>query len=104
MASAEDTDELDVSNMTLTALKGSTSETFVKALLAKAKYIPAVNYDDGVKMVLDGKENAMVTGRWMPWSPTTPSARPPSSAILGRPRLVVHTVDLRAPGYRLARQ
>jgi polar amino acid transport system substrate-binding protein len=60
LASAEDTDEIDVSNMTLTALKGSTSENFVKALLAKAKYLPADNYDEGVKMVLDGKVDAMV--------------------------------------------
>jgi polar amino acid transport system substrate-binding protein len=60
LAALEEVEEIDRSSLTIAALKGSTSETFVREVLAKTKYVGVDNYDAGVQLVLDGKADAMV--------------------------------------------
>ena len=47
-------------DVTLAALKGSTSQLFVERLTPKAKLVPTDDYDQAISMVLDGKVQAMV--------------------------------------------
>jgi polar amino acid transport system substrate-binding protein len=44
----------------LTALEGSTSQTFVEELIPEAKLITVQNYDQGIQMVIQGKAHALV--------------------------------------------
>ena len=46
--------------MKLTALRGSTSQYFVEQVLPKVQLVPAKDYDEAVKLVLEGKVNAMI--------------------------------------------
>lgn len=59
-AAVDEAGDLDVSEITLTALAGSTSQNFVEVLIPKAKLVTTKNYDEGVKLVLDGKADALV--------------------------------------------
>lgn len=52
--------DLNAPNMSFAALEGSTSETLVKSLLPRAKYVPVKNYDEAVKMLVEGKLDALV--------------------------------------------
>ena len=47
-------------DVTLAALKGSTSQLFVERLIPKAKLVPTDDYDQAIALVLDGKVQAMV--------------------------------------------
>jgi ABC-type amino acid transport substrate-binding protein len=60
IAALNDAEEIDRSSIKITALKGSTSEKFVNTILEKTTYIGVDDYDAGVKMVLDGKADALV--------------------------------------------
>ena len=60
LASIEDPDDIDETKVTLTALEGSTSQQFVKAVFPKAKFLPAKDYDAGVDMVIRGRADAMI--------------------------------------------
>jgi polar amino acid transport system substrate-binding protein len=60
LAGAEEAGDLNTEGRKLTALKGSTSEKFVHALIPNAEYIPVAGYNDGVKMVLEDKIDAMI--------------------------------------------
>ena len=60
LATLEDAEEIDRSTLRITALKGSTSERFVKNILEKTTYIGVDDYDAGVQMVIDGKADALV--------------------------------------------
>ena len=60
IASIEDGEALNNSETTLAALKGSTSQQVVEGLLPKANFVPTETYDEAVKLVLDGKVNALV--------------------------------------------
>jgi polar amino acid transport system substrate-binding protein len=60
IASVKETSQVNSSKTTMVALKGSTSEAFVKKDLPKAKLVVAGDYDDAVEMVLKGKADAMV--------------------------------------------
>ena len=53
-------DELNNPDISLVALKGSTSQQVIEDILPKAKMVLADKYGDAVKTVLDGKVNAMV--------------------------------------------
>jgi len=46
--------------VTLAALKGSTSQLFVEKLMPKATLVPTDDYDQAIAMVLEGKAQAMV--------------------------------------------
>jgi ABC-type amino acid transport substrate-binding protein len=60
LAQADDTGDLDQSDLTLTALAGSTSQRFVETLLPKAKLVIAQSYDEAVKLLLEDKVKALV--------------------------------------------
>jgi len=60
IASVKEASQVNSPKTTVVVLKGSTSETFVKKELPKAKFVQAMNYDDAVEMVLKGKVDAMV--------------------------------------------
>lgn len=60
LATADETEDINTENLTLTALKGSTSERFVKLLMPKAKLTTTDDYDAAVKMVLEDQANALV--------------------------------------------
>ncbi len=46
--------------MTITALAGSTSQEFAELVFDKAKVQTTSNYDEAVKLVMEGKADAMV--------------------------------------------
>ncbi len=52
--------DIDSPATSLTALRGSTSEMFVKGAIPKATYVPAKDYDEAVAMVIDDKVDALV--------------------------------------------
>jgi polar amino acid transport system substrate-binding protein len=60
IASVKEASQVNSPKTTVVALKGSTSEAFVKKNLPKAKFVQAMNYDDAVEMVLKGKVDAMI--------------------------------------------
>ena len=60
LSSITSPDDLDKKQFKITALEGSTSERFVRHQMPKAVYKPAIDYDAGVKMVIDGSVDAMV--------------------------------------------
>ena len=60
IASISEGEELNNPETTLAALKGSTSQQVVEGLLPKANFVPTETYDEAVKLVLDGKVNALV--------------------------------------------
>ena len=60
IASVKEASQVNSPKTTVVALKGSTSEAFVKKNLPKAKFVEASNYDDAVEMVLKGKVDAMI--------------------------------------------
>ena len=60
IASLESGNELNNPDVSLVALRGSTSQMVIEGMLPKAKMVLAEKYDDAVKMVLDGKVSAMV--------------------------------------------
>ncbi|MGE5255756.1 MAG: transporter substrate-binding domain-containing protein [Hyphomicrobiales bacterium] len=52
--------EIDNPNFTIVALKGSTSESVTKKGAPQAKLVTVATENDGVKMVIDGKADAML--------------------------------------------
>ncbi len=60
IAKATDATEVNSSNVRLTALRGSTSQYFVEQVLPKVQLVPAKDYDEAVKLVIQGKVNAMI--------------------------------------------
>ena len=60
IANVESAAALDVENRTYAALRGSTSEDFVKTNLPKAKLVPTQDYDSAVRMVIADEVDALV--------------------------------------------
>ncbi len=60
LAKAQEVEDLNQSNLKITALNGSTSEKYVKTYLEDATFIGADNYDDAIKNLLDDQANVMV--------------------------------------------
>ena len=60
LAAIKDPDAIDLSEIRLTALAGSTSADFVRTVTPRAQFAPAQDYDEAVKMVIDGRVDAMV--------------------------------------------
>ena len=60
IAMADDPEDIDAKKVKLVALKGSTSEAFVKKALPEATLTTAKDYDQAVNMVLTDKVHAMV--------------------------------------------
>jgi polar amino acid transport system substrate-binding protein len=60
LAAITDPDAIDLAGVKLTALAGSTSADFVRTVTPRAQFVPAQDYDEAVKMVIDGRVDAMV--------------------------------------------
>jgi polar amino acid transport system substrate-binding protein len=60
IASVESIAALDLPDRTYAALRGSTSEGFVKTNLPQAKLVPTRDYDAAVQMVIDDEVDALV--------------------------------------------
>ena len=60
IAMAEEPEDIDIQNIRLVALKGSTSQAFVEKAMPHATLVTARDYDEAVKMVLEDKVHAMV--------------------------------------------
>lgn len=63
LAAAQAPQDLDRDDLRLTALRGSTSEAFVKSSLPRAKLHTTETPDEGVERVLAGKADALVADR-----------------------------------------
>ena len=60
LAAIKDPNAIDLAEVRLTALAGSTSADFVRTVTPRAQFAPAQDYDEAVKMVIDGRVDAMV--------------------------------------------
>jgi polar amino acid transport system substrate-binding protein len=60
VASLQSIEMMNNPDVTLAALKGSTSQRFVERVAPKAKLVPTDGYDEAIAMVLDGRVRAMV--------------------------------------------
>jgi len=60
LAAIDEAEDLDQSDLTIVALKGSTSEAFAKRVAPGVNLKTTDDYDKAVAMVLEGKVDAMV--------------------------------------------
>ncbi len=60
LAASDEPGDIDSEDVTLAALEGSTSQTFVEVFVPKAKLVKVVDYDGGVSLLRDGKVDALV--------------------------------------------
>jgi polar amino acid transport system substrate-binding protein len=60
IASVQDAEQVNSAKTSMVALKGSTSEAFVRKSLPLARLVVAKDYDEAVDMVLGGKVDAMI--------------------------------------------
>lgn len=60
LAAADETGDINLENVSLVALEGSTSQRFVEEMLPKAKLTKSKTNTDAVRMVLEGQADAMV--------------------------------------------
>ncbi len=60
LANIKASEEFNRSDLTLVALSNSTSSSFVRLVAPEAKLVEVKDYDEGVKMIMDGKADAMV--------------------------------------------
>jgi polar amino acid transport system substrate-binding protein len=60
LAAINNPDAIDLADVRLTALAGSTSADFVRTVTPRAQFVPAQDYNVAVKMVIDGRVDAMV--------------------------------------------
>ena len=52
--------DIDSPQTTLTFLKGSTSQSFTEKMIPKARMIPAKDYDEAIRLVLEDQADAMI--------------------------------------------
>lgn len=60
LAAAQDAEDIDATQLKVSALRGSTSEKFVDAVLPEAELLATDTYAEAVKAVVDDKVQAMV--------------------------------------------
>lgn len=60
LSSIDEQSEINQANVTLVALQGSTSETFVTKVMPEAQLTLAKSYDEAVELVINDKVKAMV--------------------------------------------
>jgi len=60
LAAADEVGDINKETLTVTALQGSTSQTFVEKHLPQVKLVTSQDYDSAVKMVLDDQADALV--------------------------------------------
>ncbi len=61
LASVESASDINRANLTITALEGSTSQTFVENMVPTARLVTSPDYDTAVARVLDGEVDVMVS-------------------------------------------
>lgn len=60
LAAAAEVTDIDMESVTLTALAGSTSQEFAEVVIPNAKLQTTDNYDQAIKLVMDGQADAMI--------------------------------------------
>jgi len=60
LAAINKTEDLDRTSLRIAALEGSTSQQFVETAMPKVKLVKVPDYDAGIKMLIEGKIDAMV--------------------------------------------
>jgi polar amino acid transport system substrate-binding protein len=60
LAEYSQSEQFNSKELSVVALKGSTSEQFVKKIMPNARYTAVENYDQGVAMVIDSSADVMV--------------------------------------------
>jgi polar amino acid transport system substrate-binding protein len=60
IAKCQELCDVDSPQTTLTFLKGSTSQSFAEKMIPKARMIPARDYDEAIRLVLEDKADAMI--------------------------------------------
>ena len=60
LAASDDTGDINSKDITLAALENSTSQQFVEKVMPNSKLVKVKNYDEAVKMLMDGKIDALV--------------------------------------------
>jgi ABC-type amino acid transport substrate-binding protein len=95
LAHAEDTAALDRAGLTFAALKGSTSEQFVRTKLPKAKLVTTDDYDQAVKLLLADEVTAVVADREV--VALTAFLYPKERLVTMRTTLTIEPIALAAP-------
>jgi polar amino acid transport system substrate-binding protein len=60
LAEVSRTEDINQSNLTLAALRNSTSQAFAQKRLPLAKLVTVENYDEGIQMIVKGQVNALI--------------------------------------------
>lgn len=60
LAAAAEVTDIDMESVTLTALAGSTSQEFAEVVIPNAKLQTTDDYDQAIKLVMDGQADAMI--------------------------------------------
>ena len=96
LAQAQSAAELNESDIRISAMRGSTSEQFVKAMLPKAKYKAAKNHEEAVQMLSEGKIGAVVADA--PVAALTVLRNPEAGFVVSEP-LTIEPIGIAvAPG------
>jgi polar amino acid transport system substrate-binding protein len=97
IAAIDVAEDINQEELTIAALKASTSQWFVEKVLPKVKLVTTDDYDAGVRMVLDGKVDAMVAD--MPICSLSVLRHPEANlATLGKPLTLEPIGMALAPG------
>jgi polar amino acid transport system substrate-binding protein len=95
LASADEAEDINAAELTLAALANSTSEAFVKAFAPRAKLVQIQNYEEGVKLVKEGKATAMVAD--MPACVVSVLRNPNSGLVTLSAPLTVEPIGIAVP-------
>ncbi|HEY7819519.1 MAG TPA: transporter substrate-binding domain-containing protein [Vicinamibacteria bacterium] len=63
LAQATRTEDINQQNLTLAALRNSTSQVFARRRLPLAKHVPVESYEEAIQMILQDKVDALVADR-----------------------------------------
>jgi polar amino acid transport system substrate-binding protein len=95
LASVEDASDINRANLTITALEGSTSQTFVETTIPTARLVTAPDYDTAVGRVLDGEVDVMVSD--YPICLVTHARHPDSGLVSVITRLTFEPIGIALP-------
>ena len=95
LAQADEASDLNQSRLTISSLKGSTSEKFVNTLLPQSTSMPAENYDLAVQALLNGEANVMVAD--YPFCVITKMRHPEANLLTLEDPLTVEPIGMALP-------
>jgi polar amino acid transport system substrate-binding protein len=95
LASVESASDINRANLTITALEGSTSQTFVERLIPTARLVTAPDYDTAVGSVLAGEADVMVSD--YPICLVTHARNPDSGLVSVITRLTFEPIGVALP-------